>query len=181
MLLVCGLGNTGTTYRNTRHNAGYLVLDRYSDRFSQPFSRKIAGCVVTDADGVILAKPDTFMNLSGGPVSALMRKKNILPENLIVIHDDLDMELGRIRLKWGGGDGGHKGVRSIAENLGTREFHRLKVGIGRDPVMPPEEYVLAKFRKDEQVILKETLERATDAIEVFLKEGVERAMNLYNR
>lgn len=181
MLLVCGLGNTGSTYRNTRHNAGYLVLDRYSGRSGHVFSRKVAGCVVADANNVLLARPDTYMNLSGGPVSALMRKKNIPPENLIVIHDDLDMELGRIRLKWGGGDGGHKGVRSIAENLRTPLFHRMKIGIGRDPVIPPEEYVLAKFGKEEQAVLNETLDRAADALEVFLKEGAEKAMNLYNR
>jgi PTH1 family peptidyl-tRNA hydrolase len=181
LLLVCGLGNTGSTYRNTRHNAGYLVLDRYSDRFGRSISKKMAGCLVGEADGVLLAKPDTFMNLSGGPVSALMRKKSIPPDNLIVIHDDLDMELGRIKFKSGGGDGGHKGVRSIAERVGTKEFHRLKIGIGRDEAMPPEEYVLARFRKDEQQVLSETLDRAVDALVAFIEEGAEKAMNLYNR
>lgn len=181
MLLVCGLGNTGSAYRNTRHNAGYLVIERFAGRLGRTATRKAAGCIVGEADGVLLARPDTFMNLSGGPVAALMRKKNIPPENLIVVHDDLDMEFGRIRIKWGGGDGGHKGVRSIAENLRTREFHRMKVGIGRDPVMPPEEYVLSKFRKEEQKTLDETLDRAVDALVVFVEEGAEKAMNLYNR
>jgi peptidyl-tRNA hydrolase, PTH1 family len=181
LLLVCGLGNTGTAYRNTRHNMGYLVLDRFADKFGGPLSRKTAGCMVGEAEGALLAKPDTFMNLSGGPVSTLMRKRNIPPENLIVIHDDLDMEFGRIRLKWDGGDGGHKGIRSIAENLRTREFHRIKIGIGRDPIMPPEEYVLSRFRKEDQTVLNETLDKAVDALKIFLKEGAEKAMNLYNR
>lgn len=181
MLLVCGLGNTGAPYRNTRHNMGYLVLERFSDRLRISLSRKVAGCMVGEAEGALLAKPDTFMNLSGGPVSALMRKKNIPPDRLIVVHDDLDMEFGRMRLRWDGGDGGHKGVRSISENLRTSDYHRMKIGIGRDPVMPPEEYVLARFRKDELGTLIEMLDRAADALHVFLTEGAEKAMNLYNR
>jgi PTH1 family peptidyl-tRNA hydrolase len=160
---------------------GYLVLDRFSDRFRTSLPRKVAGCVVAEAEGTLLAKPDTFMNLSGGPVSALMRKKNIPAENLLVVHDDLDMELGRMKLRWDGGDGGHKGVRSISENLRTSDYHRLKIGIGRDPVMPPEEYVLSRFRKDEQAFLTETLDRAVEALQVFLTDGAEKAMNLYNR
>ncbi len=181
MLLVCGLGNTGAAYRNTRHNMGYLVVDRYADKFGRPLSRKAAGCLVGEAENALLAKPDTFMNLSGGPVAALMRKKNISPENLIVIHDDLDMELGRVKLRWDGGDGGHKGVRSIAENLRTPMFHRMKIGIGRDPVIPPEDYVLARFKKEELPTLNEAIDKAVDALKVFLTDGAEKAMNLYNR
>jgi PTH1 family peptidyl-tRNA hydrolase len=181
LLLVCGLGNRGAAYRDTRHNVGYLVLDRFSDRFRISMSRKAAGCVVGETDAILLAKPDTFMNLSGGPVSALMRKKHICPENLIVVHDDLDMEFGRIRLRWDGGDGGHKGLRSISENLRTSLFLRMKIGIGRDPVVPPEEYVLARFRREELGTLKETLDRAVDALHVLLTEGKDKAMNLYNR
>lgn len=181
MLLICGLGNKGATYRNTRHNVGYLVVDRFSERSGIPFSRKTAGCIVGEANGIVLAKPDTFMNLSGTPVSSLMRKKNISPENLIVVHDDLDMEFGRLRIKWDGGDGGHKGVRSISENLGTSLFHRIKIGIGRDPVLPPEEYVLCRFKTEERRSMNDILDRAADALDAFLKDGPEKAMNLFNR
>lgn len=181
MLLVCGLGNKDASYRNTRHNIGYLVLDRYSDRFHIPFGKKIAGCHAATAEGALLAKPDTYMNLSGLPVSALMRKKNISPENLIVVHDDLDMEFARMRIRWDGGDGGHKGIRSVAEHLHTAFFYRLKIGIGRDLVMPPEEYVLSGFRREEWDTLNEALDRAVDALHTFLTEGSQKAMNLFNR
>ncbi len=181
MFLICGLGNKGTAYTGTRHNVGYLVLDRFSQGSSVPFSRKIAGCTIGEGDGFLLAKPDTFMNLSGGPVSTLMRKKGIAPDRLLVIHDDLDMELARIRIKRDGGDGGHKGVRSIAESLGTKDFYRMKIGIGRDPVIEPEHYVLSRFAPGERASLSEALDRAADAIQVFLTDSAEKAMNLFNR
>jgi PTH1 family peptidyl-tRNA hydrolase len=180
LFLICGLGNKGAAYRDTRHNVGYLVLDRFSALRSIPFSRKIAGCAVGEGDGVILAKPDTFMNLSGGPVSALMRKKGVAPDHLLVVHDDLDMELARVRIRWDGGDGGHKGVRSIAEALGTNLFYRIKIGIGRDPAMTPEDYVLSRFKPDERVAISEGVERAAEAIGVFLADGVEKAMSRFN-
>jgi peptidyl-tRNA hydrolase, PTH1 family len=181
LLLICGLGNKGSAYRNTRHNVGYLVLDRFSERSGVRFSGKAGGCIVAAGDGLLLAKPDTYMNLSGTPVFSLMKKKNIVPEDLIVIHDDLDMEFGRIRIRWDGGDGGHKGVRSITEHLRTRAFHRMKIGIGRDAVLPPEEYVLSRFRSDERKVLDETLDKAVDALHVFCTEGKDRAMNIFNR
>ena len=181
MLLICGLGNKGSTYRNTRHNVGYLVLDRFSERFGIRLSGKAAGCIVGLTDGLLLAKPDTYMNLSGTPVFSLMKKKNIAPEDLIVVHDDLDMELGRMRIRWDGGDGGHKGVRSISEHLRTRDFHRMKIGIGRDPVLPPEEYVLSRFKSEERQAVNEALDRAAEALHVFWTEGKDKAMNMFNR
>jgi peptidyl-tRNA hydrolase, PTH1 family len=181
LLLICGLGNKGTTYRNTRHNVGYLVLDRFSERFGIRFSGKVGGCVVGVTDGLLLAKPDTYMNLSGTPVFSLMKKKNITPADLLVVHDDLDMEFGRMRLRWDGGDGGHKGVRSISEHVRTHDFHRLKIGIGRDPVLPPEEYVLSRFRSGEAQVLDEALDKAAEALHVFYTEGKEKAMNMFNR
>ena len=181
MFLICGLGNKGTAYQNTRHNIGYLVIERFSRKVGIPVSRKVSGCVVGEADGTLLAKPDTFMNLSGGPVASLMRKRQVLPEHLIVVHDDLDMEFGRIRIKWNGGDGGHRGVRSLVETLRTPLFYRMKIGIGRDPAIPPEEYVLGRFQGEEADGLPGALERAAEALSVFLSEGVEKAMNLFHR
>jgi PTH1 family peptidyl-tRNA hydrolase len=181
LLLVVGLGNKGAAYRNTRHNIGYLVLDRFAERGRVSLSRSVAGCVVGEVNGTLLAKPDTFMNLSGGPVSSLMRRKGIESDNLIVVHDDLDMEFGRLRVRWNGGDGGHKGIRSITENLHTPSYHRIKIGIGRDAVLPPEEYVLSRFRAEEKGTLDEALDKAVEALHTFLTEGKERAMNLFNR
>ena len=181
MILFCGLGNKGPAYKNTRHNVGYLVLDMFSEKYGINFSRKVAGCIVGEGENVLLAKPDTFMNLSGQPVASLMKKRNIGAGNVVVIHDDLDMIFGRIKIRRDGGDGGHKGVRSIAECLHTKDFYRLKIGIGRDPVSPPEEYVLSRFRFDENETLRFALAKSVDALHVFLTEGIDQAMNLFNR
>ena len=181
MFLLCGLGNTGARYRNTRHNIGYVVIDRYAEAFKVPMGRRIAGCVVGESELALLAKPDTFMNLSGGPVASLMKRRRIQPERLVVIHDDLDMEIGRLRLKWDGGDGGHKGVRSVTEALGTPLFLRVKIGIGRDPVIPPDEYVLSPITRAEKAELAAALDRAVDALHTVVADGMDRAMNLFNR
>ena len=181
MFLLCGLGNKGSEYQFTRHNIGYLVIDRFSDKFRIPIKRKISGCKVGTSESVLLAKPDTYMNVSGGPVASLMYKMGATPEDLILVHDDLDMEFGKIRLKLNGGDGGHRGVRSVADALQTKLFYRVKIGIGRSPFMEPEEYVLSRFSKQEAETLDESIERATDAIHTFMFEGKEKAMSMYNR
>ena len=181
MFLLCGLGNKGAGYKYTRHNIGYLVVDRYADRFGISVNKKASKCIIGETSDLILAKPDTYMNLSGGPVMSLMKKNHILPENLILVHDDLDMEFGRTRIRWNGSDGGHKGVRSVIEFLGSPLFHRVKIGIGRDPVLPPEEYVLTRFKEDELGPLSEVLDIATDALHMFVTEGAAKAMSLYNR
>jgi PTH1 family peptidyl-tRNA hydrolase len=121
------------------------------------------------------------MNLSGGPITSLMRKRNIQTSDLIVVHDDLDMEFGRLKIRLNGSDGGHKGIRSVIELVGSNLFYRVKLGIGRDPVLAPEEYVLSRFREDELETLSESLDRAADAIEVFLADGPAKAMSMYNR
>jgi PTH1 family peptidyl-tRNA hydrolase len=183
LYLVAGLGNKGARYAYTRHNIGYLVVDRFADRHSISFKQKVFGCIVgkDERQGIALAKPDTFMNLSGGPVSSIVGWAGVSREQLIVVHDDMDMEFGRIKIRWNGGDGGHKGVRSIAETFGSPFFYRIKVGIGRDPVMAPEDYVLSRFPKDCLGELSEILDRVADAIHTFVHEGKEKAMNMYNR
>jgi peptidyl-tRNA hydrolase, PTH1 family len=181
LFLLCGLGNKGSEYQFTRHNIGYLVVDRFSEKFRIPIKRKTSGCKVGTSESVLLAKPDTFMNVSGGPVASLMYKTGIKPEDLILVHDDLDMEFGRVRLKLNGGDGGHRGVRSVADALQTKLFYRVKIGIGRNPLMEPEEYVLSRFRKEEVEILSESIDRATEAIHTFIFEGKEKAMSMYNK
>ena len=181
MFLLCGLGNKGAGYKYTRHNVGYLVVDRYADRFGIPVTRRASGCMVGETSDLILAKPDTYMNLSGGPVASLLKKKKTPLDKLILIHDDLDMDFGRIRIRWNGSDGGHKGVRSVIQLLGSPLFHRLKVGIGRDPVLPPEEYVLIRFKREELEPLSEILDTAVDALQTLVTESPAKAMSLYNR
>ena len=181
MYLLCGLGNKDFQYSLTRHNMGYLVIDRFSERFNIPVNKKQSGCRIGVREDLILAKPDTYMNLSGDPLSQLIKKKNIALTDLIVIHDDLDMEFGKIRIRWNGRDGGHKGVRSIIERVGSSEFHRLKIGIGRNPSMASEEYVLTRFRKEELPALNEALDTAVDALDKFIHEGSAKAMSMFNK
>lgn len=181
MFLLCGLGNKGSEYQYTRHNIGYLVIDRFSEKFRIPIKRKVCGCRVGMNENVLLAKPDTFMNISGAPVSSLAGKMGVKPEDLIIIHDDLDMEFGKIRIKQNGGDGGHRGVRSVADALQSKLFYRVKIGIGRNPLMEPEDYVLSRFKEDETEILVESLDTAADAIHTFIFESKEKAMSMFNK
>lgn len=181
MHLLCGLGNKGSEYSFTRHNVGYLVIDRFSERFRIPVRKKDSGCRIGLKDDLVLAKPDTYMNLSGGPIARLAGKLKVPPDRTIVIHDDMDMDFGRMRIRLGGRDGGHKGVRSVIESLGGREFWRLKIGIGRNPSMPAEEYVLSRFDGDEAGELAEIIDIACDALKVFVFEGGSKAMSLFNK
>lgn len=181
MFLLCGLGNRGSRYLFTRHNIGYLTVDRFSQRYSIPLDKNICNCIVGIKEDIIIAKPDTYMNISGTPVHSLIKRFNIKTEELIVIHDDLDMDFGRIKIRWDGKDGGHRGVRSIIEALGTKDFFRLKIGIGRDPAIDPVEYVLSNFSKDEALALHETLDSAAEALYTFVYEGKDKAMSLYNK
>jgi peptidyl-tRNA hydrolase, PTH1 family len=181
VFLLCGLGNRGSSYSFTRHNVGYLLVDRCSERFGIRLNRKLAGCRVGVGESVVLAKPDTFMNLSGPPVTNLLARMGLRLSSLIVAHDDLDMDFGRIKIKRDGRDGGHKGIRSIIDACGSRDFYRLKVGIGRNPALPAEEYVLSPFTSAETGLLAETIDLAVDAIRIFIDEGEAKAMSLYNR
>jgi PTH1 family peptidyl-tRNA hydrolase len=180
LFLLCGLGNKGFEYSYTRHNIGYLVIDRYSEKFSIPLTKKKYGCKTGIRDDVLLAKPDTYMNLSGTPVSFLVRNMGIPLENFILIHDDLDMDFGRIKIRWNGGHGGHKGVKSVIDALQSNLFSRIKIGIGRDPSMIPEDYVLSRFQKEDAKMLDESLDNAAEALHVFIHEGKAKAMSMYN-
>ena len=181
MYLFCGLGNKDFQYSMTRHNIGYLVIDRFSEQFKIPINKKQSGCRIGVREDLILAKPDTYMNLSGDPLSHLMKKRNLTASDLVVIHDDLDMEFGKVRIRFDGRDAGHKGVRSVIERLGTKEFHRLKIGVGRNPSMSSEEYVLRRFDKEDIPALSEAIDTAVEALDVFLREGAAKAMSLFNK
>ncbi|MCL2837666.1 MAG: aminoacyl-tRNA hydrolase [Oscillospiraceae bacterium] len=196
MHLIIGLGNPGTKYVNTRHNIGFDIVDFLAQSEAAPkksgiFSRnksdfkskhraqvcesRIAG------KKVILAKPQTFMNLSGESVAALAKFYKIENENIIVIYDDIDLPLGKLRLRPGGGSGGHNGIKSIISHIGE-DFSRVRIGIGADKHenFDTADYVLGKFTKKETEILIQTAKTATEAIEAIVKSGINAAMNAYN-
>ncbi len=183
--LIAGLGNPGPDYAGNRHNAGYMVADVLAGRMGARF--KAGKFQAAAADGrlagspVILAKPLTFMNLSGGPVSGLAKYYRLPPAQVVVIHDELDIPFGTIRLKLGGGDNGHNGLRSVSGSLGTRDYDRVRVGIGRPPGrMDPAAFVLRDFSAAERKELPFLLEQAADAVETLLREGLAAAQNAFH-
>lgn len=183
--LIVGLGNPGLRYRYTRHNVGFMVAQALADKLDVNLKRVKFRCQIGDGklDGVplIIAKPLTYMNDSGSAVSSLLHYFKVPPERLLVIHDDLDLPLGVLRLRPGGGSAGQRGVQSITEKLGTNAFPRLRFGIGRPPGrMDPADYVLEKFGSSEQELLKMTLDQAISAALSFARDGLEKAMNQYN-
>jgi PTH1 family peptidyl-tRNA hydrolase len=184
--VIVGLGNPIVRYQWTRHNIGFLVVDRLANNHHIIISTKrfqtLYGTGWIDSHKVVLAKPMTFMNQSGESVRKAVNFFQADMGDLIVIHDDLDLPFGRLRFKRRGGDGGHQGVRSIIERMGGNHFLRLKVGIGRPPKgMEPAEYVLNSFDETQRSHLDGTLAQAAEALVVMLLEGVERAMNLYQK
>lgn len=183
MWLVAGLGNPGSRYQKTRHNVGFIVLEDLTKSHQSAFSEKADYRICKGSLGdeqIIYLEPLTFMNSSGIAVRKMMQKSNIAPQNLIVIHDDLDLETGNLKIRKKGSSGGHKGVESIIQHIGSAEFIRIKIGIGRDPVVPTEKYVLSKFRRDEIPLIKAAIEKAVESVQVIIRDGVERAMNKFN-
>ena len=183
--LIVGLGNPGREYKDNRHNVGFMLIDRLSVRLNARMSRvqakALVGSVMYEGNKIILAKPQTYMNLSGQSIQGLARFYKLPLENMIVAHDDLDLPFGTIRIRPGGGPGGQKGVASTIERLGTKDFRRLRIGIGRPPGrMDPAAYVLQDFPKADQFMLSEVLDHAADAVLAFIAEGLNIAMNKFN-
>lgn len=189
-----GLGNPGREYEGNRHNVGFMCVSHFGRTQGIRFDKKQAeartGSGTVAGSGVILARPQTYMNRSGYSVARLVKKFNIGLEDILVIHDDLDLPLGRIRLRPGGGSGGHKGVDSIIGELGSRDFPRLRVGIGRPPVEEGSaeaseddiiSYVLRDFSPEEKQIITYVIPRVSRAILCLLTDGLTAAMNSYNR
>ncbi len=184
MWLIVGLGNPGKKYAKTRHNLGFMVADLLSEKYHIPLKYKSKnytyGKCSSEKYEVVLIKPVTFMNSSGIAVrDALKKYENV--DNLIVVHDDIDLQTGVIRIKRGGSAGGHRGVGSIIETAGTRDFIRVRIGIGRPESIPAEEYVLCTFNKHELPIIKKSIERAVEAIEIILDKGVSYSQNRFHR
>lgn len=183
-LLVVGLGNPGPQYATTRHNLGFLVADILADRIGSGFKvhKKSGAEVVTGRLGgrsVVLAKPRTYMNESGRQVGPLANFYSVAPADVIVMHDELDIDFGRIRLKFGGGAAGHNGLRSVSSALGTNDFQRVRIGVGRPPGrMSGAAFVLENFSSVERPEVGTICEQAADATELLIRDGLEPAQNL---
>ena len=184
--LLIGLGNPGRRYHGNRHNVGFMVADLLASAAAglslRPNSRFQGelGKGTLDGNQVLVLKPQTFMNLSGRSAAAVSRFYEVPPERMVVVHDDVDLELGRLRVKAGGGDGGHKGIRSLSQELGSPAFARVRIGIGRPAVGEVEDFVLQDFRADERAAVDEEVRRATDAVRTVIGDGLKEAMNRFN-
>ena len=183
--LIIGLGNPGKPYEHTRHNIGFDVIDELATKWNAPLNQsKFNGmyAVVHRPEGkVILLKPLTYMNLSGECVRPLMDYFDIDVEDVIVIYDDLDLETGKLRLRGKGSAGGHNGIKSLIQHLGTQEFNRIRVGVNRPPAgMKVADYVLSKFSKDDQPIVKDAIEKSCGAVEMSLTKPFLEVMNHFN-
>jgi PTH1 family peptidyl-tRNA hydrolase len=183
--LIVGLGNPGARYEGTRHNMGFLVVDALARRAGVGINRERFDALLGRGEisevSVILAKPLTFMNLSGRAVAQIARYFGIGAEDILIIHDDMDFPVGDVRIKAGGGAGGHKGLLSIIDQLGGADFSRVRVGIGRPPARETaERYVLERFSEEEKQVLDSAVERAGDAVIAVVSSGVHAAMNRFN-
>jgi len=183
MWLVAGLGNPGDEYERTRHNTGFMVIDalaaRYSISIRQKTTNFIFGKGLIEDRKAILVKPLTFMNRSGVAVREALFKFDEI-ENLLVVHDDLDLDTGVIRIKKTGSSGGHNGIQSIIDSLNSKDFLRIKIGIGRPTRISPERYVLRAFNKQEKTIIDEAVENAVDAVRFIITEGIAHAQSRFH-
>jgi PTH1 family peptidyl-tRNA hydrolase len=184
MWVIAGLGNPGRKYSRTRHNIGFMVTEEVAHRDKIELKDKKEGYRIgrglIGRRHILLVEPLLYMNMSGPVIKKILRKFNLQPENLIVIHDDIDMKIGKLKIKRTGSSGGHKGVESIIQGIGSKDFIRLKVGIGREEGVPAEDYVLRRFRRNEIALVKDTIHNAADAVYSIVSEGVDKAMNKFN-
>ena len=184
--LIVGLGNPGEQYENTRHNVGFLVADELGERGSFPIQRlkfkALTNTAVIGGQGALVMKPITYMNLSGEAVGEAARFYKIPPGRVLVISDDVDLPLGKLRIRTGGSAGGHNGLKSVIQHLGADQFPRLKVGVGGKPHPDYDmaDWVLGKLQGEDKRVMDEAVKRAADAVECFLKDGPQKAMNRFN-
>lgn len=185
MKIIAGLGNPGPRYRNTRHNLGFMLLDQIAERLSVSFGKeKHQGLLAPGAwrgEKVVLVKPQTFMNLSGDCLARVCRNTIYDPADLLVVVDDINLPLGKMRLRAGGSAGGHNGLKSIIERIGSPDFHRMRMGVGDDRRGPElSNHVLSTFLPEERPVVAELLDRGVDAALAWLVDGIGPAMNEYN-
>ena len=184
--LIVGLGNPGDKYDGTRHNAGFLAVDALADkgrfRISRVKFKALTAQGSVGGQGALVMKPTTYMNLSGEAVGEAARFYKIPPDHVLVISDDVDLPLGKLRIRTNGSAGGHNGLKSIIQHLGSDQFPRLKVGVGGKPHPDYDmaDWVLSKFQGEDKKLMDETVKKAADAVECFLKDGPQKAMNRFN-
>ncbi|MBF0506032.1 MAG: aminoacyl-tRNA hydrolase [Nitrospirae bacterium] len=184
MWIIAGLGNPGKRYEKTRHNVGFEVVDRLSEDYGIVLKERdeyLLGKGAIEGQESLLVKPLTFMNRSGSAIVKVLRKFNSSAESLIIVHDDLDLGVGVIKIRKTGSSGGHKGVESIIQGTGTRDFFRVKFGVGRDPDIPSDVYVLSKFSPAEKSVMKDAIIMGSEAIACIITMGIDKAMTRYNR
>lgn len=186
MKCIVGLGNPGRTYSKTRHNVGFMVVDEVAKRNKVALQKKKFHAHYTEILGpderIILLEPQTYMNLSGESIRPLMDYYNLDPKDILVIYDDLDLPVGKVRLRQTGGHGGHNGIRSTIDQLGTKEFNRIRIGIDRPaPNLTVTDHVLGKFDKEQLPTIEESVKRAADACESWMKNPFLNVMNAYNK
>lgn len=186
MKLIVGLGNPGRQYEAHRHNVGFMVVDLLASRMGLSLEKRQMGALTDKGKlgghDVMLVKPQTFMNLSGTSVGPIANFFKIEPEDIIVVHDDIDIALGGLKIAKGAGHGGHNGVRSLIDSLGGNDFYRVRVGVGRPPAnFDSADYVLMPFAKEEMVEAEKAIENGADAIVAIIEKGISRAQNLFNK
>jgi PTH1 family peptidyl-tRNA hydrolase len=183
--LIVGLGNPGPKYKDTRHNVAWWALDDLAERANVKFGKRSGDAETAEAQigegSALLVRPMTYVNLSGKAVSALMRKRGVPPERVIVISDDINLEPGKIRIRKQGGAGGHNGLKSVIDSLGTNEFARIRIGIGLPPAPDDQvDYVLGRMPPKERELVRDAASRAADAVEAAIRDGLDEAMNRFN-
>ena len=186
MYIIVGLGNPGRKYIATRHNIGFDAITRISDDYNISMNMKkhkaICGTGYIEGQKVILAQPQTFMNLSGESVRVLSDFYKVEAENIIVIYDDVNLDIGQLRIRRSGSAGGHNGIKSIIDHLGTNQFPRIRIGVGKKPKeWDLVNYVMSKFSNDENKQVRDALKNSSDALKIMLYDGIGAAMNIYNR
>ncbi|MBE5943374.1 MAG: aminoacyl-tRNA hydrolase [Lachnospiraceae bacterium] len=185
MKIIVGLGNPTREYQGTRHNVGFSVIYNIGDKYNITVDTKkhkaLIGKGIIEGEKVILAMPQTYMNLSGESVRELLDYYKCTPEDIIVIYDDISLDVGKLRIRAKGSAGGHNGIKNIIAHLGTQDFPRIKVGVGEKPArMDLADYVLGHFTKEEQPVIRETANMACEAVAVMIKEDIATAMNKFN-
>jgi PTH1 family peptidyl-tRNA hydrolase len=185
MKLIVGLGNPGKQYAKTRHNVGFMVIDSLLNKLGNPklkekFNGLFYECDIS-GDKVILLKPQSYINLSGEVINRFVNYYNIKVDDIIIINDDMDLDLGRYKLKPSGSSAGHNGLKSVEQNLKTDEYKRLKIGISNDKTIDAKDYVLGKFRKEELDTINEVIEKSAEIIREYVNTSFEDLMNKYNR
>ena len=183
MRVIVGLGNPGRAYAHTRHNVGFDVLDLFAKRHKARILgrqyRALVGSFDLLGEQILLVKPQTYMNESGTALSAIARKHNLQADDFLVVYDDMDLPLGKVRIRMDGSSGGHKGMNSIIQHFHSKDFPRIRVGIGHGGEAI--DHVLTRFNRKDKVIIDQAIDQAADALDMILNEGIEAAMNLYNR